>query len=258
MASDIHFDFSALLVLLAAITGGIWLGYVLFFKAKFAAIGNKKEPVAVEYARSFFPVILVVLVLRSFIIEPFRIPSDSMVPTLRDGDFILVNKFSYGLRLPVIHSKFVPLGLPERGDVAVFRYPENPKQDYIKRIVGLPGDVVGYHNKRIYVNGKAVGMQPLGVFEERGLYEGYELWSEQLGEHDHQLLRAPNINRGGGEWRVPEGNYFAIGDNRDNSKDSRYWGFVPERNLVGKAFFIWMNWERGNGPNWSRIGNSID
>ncbi|MDX1811789.1 MAG: signal peptidase I [Gammaproteobacteria bacterium] len=223
----------------------------------------RKEPVLVEYARSFFPVILIVLLLRSFLVEPFRIPSGSMIPTLKVGDFILVNKFAYGIRLPVTDTKVLGIGEPHRGDVAVFRYPKDPSVDYIKRVIGLPGDRISYRNKTLYINGKRISTSRVGPYTETkdGLpIPGANRINEQLTpEIKHDILlesMKPTFN---GEWIVPEGHYFMMGDNRDNSNDSRYWGFVPEANLVGKAFMIWMNLNIDDGGvEWSRIGNSIE
>lgn len=249
-------SFPAIMVLLVAVTGVIWLLDSLFWKPQRSK--DQKEPVMVEYARSFFPIILVVLIIRSFIAEPFRIPSGSMLPTLRIGDFILVNKFAYGVRLPVINTKILDVGEPERGDVFVFRYPENPKIDYIKRVVGLPGDTVGYFNKTIYINGEEVAqsIQEKDIDLVGIVPMNYELRMETLGEHQHQLFVDPSRNMLEGEAVIPDGHYFAMGDNRDNSNDSRVWGPVPEENLVGKAFFIWMSWDRGIV--WERIGNTIN
>jgi signal peptidase I len=257
----VHFDFAAFLVLATALTGIIWLIDRLAFAS---SRGEGKEPMLVEYARSFFPVLLIVLVVRSFIAEPFRIPSNSMMPTLLTGDFILVNKFSYGIRLPVTETKVIPLGEPERGDVVVFRYPVDPRQDYIKRVIALPGDVVEYRNKVLSVNGERVPATPEGSFVGVGSgreMTGAALLHEQLGNVAHKILVDPRLrSRPDGEatWRVPEGHYFVMGDNRDNSQDSRFWGFVPEENLVGRAFFIWMNWDGKNGGiDFSRIGTVI-
>ncbi|MGA7800261.1 MAG: signal peptidase I, partial [Gammaproteobacteria bacterium] len=220
-----------------------------------------KEPVVVEYAKSFFPVILAVLLLRSFVIEPFRIPSQSMMPTLLVGDFILVNKFDYGLRLPVVDWKILPIGEPHRGDVAVFRYPRDPSVDYIKRIVGLPGDHIAYYNKTLYINGKEMKQANDGSYVGVGAgvsMSGADLRTETLGGVKHDILTLSNVTGLSGDYVVPKGRYFVMGDNRDNSNDSRYWGTVPERNLVGKAFLIWMNWDPSNGGiGWSRIGTTI-
>jgi signal peptidase I len=187
-----------------------------------------------------------------------------MMPTLLIGDFILVNKFAYGLRLPVLDTKIVPVGEPQRGDVVVFRYPKNPAQDYIKRVVGLPGDEVAYRNKTLFVNGEPVAMQSLGRYIGAGSgrdMTGAELKQEDLPGASHQILQRSTayfVPQGEGVWEVPEGHYFVMGDNRDNSEDSRYWGFVPEANLVGKAFLIWMNWDgRNGGIDFGRLGTVI-
>lgn len=227
-----------------------------------------KEPLLVEYGKSFFPVLAIVLVLRSFLFEPFQIPSGSMKPTLEVGDFILVNKFAYGIRLPVIDTKIIEVGDPQRGDVMVFRYPSDPSVNYIKRVVGLPGDKVRYtSDKRLLVNGQPVAEQLLG--EVPGTLGSAVLYREKLGEVEHLIrkeMRRYRIepNR---EWTVPVGHYFMMGDNRDNSNDSRYWndpkiapellGMVPDRNIVGKAFAIWMSWadpKMRNLPGFSRVG----
>lgn len=246
-----QFDFAAILVILALVTGSIWLLDVVVLaprRARQFDTGGRvpldgtsdKLPWLVDISRSFFPVILIVLVLRSFLIEPFRIPSGSMEPTLLPGDFILVNKFSYGLRLPVLNTEIVDLGEPARGDVVVFRYPEDPSIAYIKRIVGLPGDHVAYRNKQLYINSEPVELARLSLANGE-TPPGHEQWLETLGDTSHRiLLRAGNYS-GTWEERVPEGKYFTLGDNRDNSRDSRYWGFLPEENLIGKAFLIWLN-----------------
>jgi len=252
-------SFPAIMLTLVVVTGIIWLIDILFWAPQ--RVKEAQEPVIVEYARSFFPIILLVLVIRSFIAEPFRIPSASMLPTLHIGDFILVNKFAYGIRLPVINTKVLETGEPKRGDVLVFRFPQNTRVDYIKRVVGLPGDKVGYFNKTIYINGEAIEQQVqqkdvnlLGLVPSRA-----ELRVEQLGDIKHELLIDPDRSLVEGEMVVPSGQYFVMGDNRDNSNDSRFWGTVPEQNLVGKAFFIWMSWNWNDGGIvWNRLGNSID
>jgi signal peptidase I len=212
-----------------------------------------------EYSVSFFPVLLFAFVLRSFVIEPFRIPSGSMLPTLQSGDLILVNKFTYGIRLPIVDRKIVPLGSPQRGDVIVFRYPVEPSIDYIKRVVGVPGDEILYQNKQLFINGVLVQRRPDGVYYEPDKVFFIAQFSEKLGDATHNILveedrsaeihpiwKFPRIencqySREGLRCKVPAGSYFAMGDNRDNSADSRYWGFVPDSNIVGKAFLIWMN-----------------
>jgi signal peptidase I len=221
------------------------------------------EPWYVDYSKAFFPVLLIVLLLRSFVAEPFRIPSGSMMPTLLHGDFILVNKFTYGLRLPVLHTKVFDNRLPQRGDVIVFRYPENTALDYIKRVVGIPGDRIEYRNKTLYINGEVCEQAPNGVFVGMGRDQSENrsrIIVEQLAQIEHAILI--NEQRSGyhseGSWVVPEGHYFVLGDNRDNSRDSRFWGFVPEDHLVGKAFAIWMNWDFVSGTfDFKRIGKTI-
>jgi signal peptidase I len=253
-------DFSALLVALTLFTGVVWAVDHFFFRPRrISAEPVAGESTLVEYCRSFFPVLLFVLVLRSFIAEPFRIPSDSMMPTLLDGDFILVNKFTYGIRLPVLNRQVIAVGSPQRGDVVVFRYPglgpDDPQrnQDYIKRVVGVPGDRVTVRDRRIFINDEAIELKPAGAYEIESRtrdYRGYAMLDERLGEESHGILlgRPPSFAGGPeGEWTVGPGEYFVMGDNRSNSQDSRIWGVVPEDNLVGKAFFIWLSWDRRNG-----------
>lgn len=226
-----------------------------------------KEPVLVEYGKSFFPVLFVVFVLRSFLVEPFQIPSGSMIPTLEVGDFILVNKFSYGIRLPVIDKKIIPVGEPQRGDVMVFRYPSDPSVNYIKRVIGLPGDTVRYTlDKHLYVNDKLVTDEQIGTGYDADLGD-VGVYKEQIGDAEHLIHKALRRNMPGGQWTVPAGHYFMMGDNRDNSNDSRYWndpniskdmlGMVPDENIVGKAFAVWMSWpdpKFSNFPTLSRVG----
>jgi signal peptidase I len=257
-------DFALLLVLLTALTGVIWLIDRLFF-ARRRAERDGKLPVIVDYARSFFPVILLVLLFRSFLFEPFKIPSSSMMPTLLIGDFILVNKFAYGIRLPVTNTKLIDVGEPERGDVVVFRYPEDPRVDYIKRVVGLPGDVISYRNKTVYINDREVPQELVGRFvgEGRGVdMTGAEERIERLPGAEHHILQRPGTFMrpfGEARWEVPEGHYFVLGDNRDNSEDSRFWGFVPEENLVGRASVIWWSWDTQKDGiiDFGRIGDVI-
>lgn len=227
-----------------------------------------KEPLLVEYGKSFFPVLAIVLVLRSFLVEPFQIPSGSMKPTLEVGDFILVNKFAYGIRLPVLDTKVIEVGDPQRGDVMVFRYPSDPNVNYIKRVIGLPGDRIAYSNdKRLTVNGQLVAETLVG--DEPSTLGSARLYQEKLGEVEHMIRKEMrrNLMEPGKEWVVPEGHYFMMGDNRDNSNDSRYWndpniprdllGMVPDRNIVGKAFAVWMSWpdpKLRSLPNFSRVG----
>jgi signal peptidase I len=260
-------DFALILVVLTALTGVIYaLDALLLAPARVAAATRGaavKEPVIVEYAKSFFPVLLIVLVIRSFLFEPFRIPSGSMMPTLLTGDFIFVNKFAYGLRLPVINTKIVEIGEPQRGDVIVFRLPSDPSVNYVKRVVGLPGDEVEYDpgNKRITINGQTVLIELVGPYDgEPDTMLGYE----QLGEHRHRVLLIRGARPSpGGKYEVPSGHYFVMGDHRDNSQDGRYLdlvGYVPEGNIVGRATGVWMNWRwpSEGGPQWNRIGEGIE
>lgn len=231
-----------------------------------------RRPLWIEYSGGFFPVILLVFLLRSFLFEPFKIPSTSMVPTLQVGDLILVNKFTYGIRLPLINKKIIELNNPQRGDVMVFRYPNQPSLDYIKRVIGVPGDKIAYINKRLTVNGKEVSYYPIADYldEERLSYS--KQYVEDLSGVSHKILNDERVpafvvnpeffpqrdlctyDAQGVRCTVPAGHYFMMGDNRDNSQDSRYWGFVPDKNIVGKAFFIWMN--LNNFPNnLGRIGS---
>jgi signal peptidase I len=211
-----------------------------------------KEPVVVEYARSFFPVLLIVFVLRSFLVEPFQIPSSSMVPTLQVGDYILVNKFTYGIRLPVIRTKILSLNEPQRGDVMVFFPPHMNDTYFIKRVVGLPGDTVTYRNKQLYINGAKVEREAI---DQIGLDPNYAVYEEALGDSDH-LMQIDNMRRSANRSEVVKpGHYFMMGDNRDNSSDSRVWGQVPEKDIVGKAFAIWMHWDNlVSIPSFNRVG----
>lgn len=258
-------DFALILVVATGATGLVWLVDALLLRrrrlARIAAGEIAGESIIVEYSRSFFPVLLLVLLLRSFLFEPFRIPSASMMPTLLTGDFIFVNKFAYGLRLPVLNTKIVEVGEPERGDVVVFRLPSDPSVNYIKRVVGLPGDDVEYDERRerITINGELIEIESMGPYPDE---MRYQLGQEVLGEHEHEVLLTGNRFGTGGVYHVPEGHYFMMGDNRDNSQDSRFdiVGFVPEENLVGRASRVWMSWRAPSegGPRWNRIGMGID
>lgn len=257
MPADVHFDFSALLLLLTVVTGVVYLLDVLVLRKR-----RKREAQpghVIEFSRSFFPIILIVLLLRSFLGEPFRIPSGSMIPTLEVGDFILVNKFAYGLRAPVFHTMLVPVGEPKRGDVAVFRYPRDPSKDFIKRVVGLPGDKLAYRGKVLYINGVRQALNPRGLYSSTDPRFQYATeYVEQLGDLEHAVLINPRRTSRGWTFTVPEGEYFVMGDNRDGSDDSRSWGTVPARNLVGRAKLIWMSWDGdANRPVLSRIGTMI-
>jgi signal peptidase I len=273
----IHFDFEFFLVIATALTGLLWLADTLLFarqRKPLALSQEYKEPLLVEYSHAFFPVLLAVLVLRAFIFEPFRIPSGSMMPTLLVGDFILVNKFTYGLRLPVTHYKITEGDKPRRGDVIVFRYPQDESQDYIKRVIGLPGDHVSYYNRKLSINGKPVEdvedhlYQGLGDLNHMAGASGCDrvgadcqVYVESIGEDSYTIMNNPaSLYAINGEFFVPEGHYFVMGDNRDHSNDSRIWGYVPEENLVGKAVMVWMHWDwrdGGSGLELSRIGRTI-
>ncbi|MGE5466819.1 MAG: signal peptidase I [Ignavibacteria bacterium] len=250
-------NFALILFVLLIATAVLWLADRFVFRKRRAP--DAKEPLWVEYGASFFPVILVVFVLRSFIVEPFKIPSGSMIPTLLVGDFIAVNKFTYGIRLPVIDKKIVEVNSPQRGDVMVFRWPVDPSKDYIKRVIGIPGDKVSYFNKRLTINGQPMPVKRVEDFNDKDHITVTPRYRETLGKVEHDILiedAAPpyvaqvmpfpfrdncHYNSEGFECTVPPGNYLMMGDNRDNSQDSRVWGFVPDENIVGKAFFIWFN-----------------
>lgn len=273
-----NIDFAAVLVVLTVVTGGIWILDTWVLEPRRIRGGATpavaiKLPWYVDLSKSFFPVILAVLVLRSFVVEPFRIPSESMLPTLLNGDFILVNKFSYGLRLPVLNTKLIGNGQPARGDVVVFRYPREPSVAYIKRVIGLPGDRLEYRDKHLLINGQPAALTPL---PDDPADPGYQQFDERLNEVNHRIqvladgrwglaglwpglqLRREPSGKVAWEYQVPAGQYFVMGDNRDNSSDSRVWGPLPEENLIGKAFFIWMNLDciTFNG-HCGRIGNTI-
>jgi signal peptidase I len=295
------FDFSAILLALTVVFGVVWGLDRLFFyqqrKARFDAAGEEyRDPVTVDWARSLFPVIFVVLLLRSFVAEPFRIPSGSMMPTLDVGDFILVNKFAYGLRLPAFNNKIVSLGEPKRGDVVVFRFPgylcqdENgnsvrsgdetcadphapvASQNWIKRVVGLPGDTIEVHDSQVVINGKPVVDTQIGPFKGNPnraednylLYNNASVWSEQLGTTNHLIARMPSLQtppipNARVPSVVPPNCYIVMGDDRENSADSRWWGCMPEQNLVGKAFVIWFSWKglHTGAVDFHRIGKVI-
>jgi len=262
-------DFSLLLVVLTTFTGLVWLIDSLFFRrrrmdrAVQKEVQKPRDPVVIEYSRSLFPVLLIVLLFRSFLFEPFKIPSGSMIPTLLIGDFIVVNKYAYGLRLPVLHTKIVPIGEPKRGDVVVFRYPVDTSVNFIKRLVGLPGDTISYRDKQLYINGEPVSEIAQGRFTSENLKcstprSDAMLFTETLGEVEHNILLHNNSASRNNQWLVPEGHYFVMGDNRDRSNDSREWGFVPEENLMGRAVGIWLNFDYTKGcGDLSRVGTGI-
>ena len=262
-------DFSLLLVILTTLTGLIWLIDSAFLRrqrmdrAVQKKIEKPRDPVLIEYSRSLFPVLLIVLLFRSFLFEPFKIPSGSMIPTLLIGDFIVVNKYAYGLRLPVVHTKILPIGDPQRGDVVVFRFPVDPNINFIKRLVGLPGDTISYRGKQLYVNGELVPAETQGHYSSTEVKcstprsDAVRL-RETLGTVSHDILVHENSGSRNGQWTVPEGHYFVMGDNRDRSNDSREWDFVPEENMMGRAIGIWLNFDYTKGcGDLSRIGSKI-
>ena len=255
--------FESWLSLATALTGFVWfVCKIIHTKKNQLKVSDAEKPFflgnLLHGFGSFFPVLLFVFVLRGFIVEPFRIPSGSMLPTLYIGDFVLVNKFAYGLRLPIIGERMLGSAQPERGDVTVFRFPGNVKLDYIKRIVGLPGDTITLDEGKLYINDEAVPLEELGLYEgdQAHLVGGSALLGrETLGHRVHEVLNDVVGVRVSGSVKVPDGHYFVLGDNRDHSSDSRVWGFVPDQALKGKAFFIWLNW--GERFDYSRIGTMI-
>lgn len=245
--NEIHFDFEAFLTIASAVTAIFW-GLSFYYKK--ISSNSSFMANAIEQIGSFFPVLIFVLTIRTFVFEPFRIPSSSMMPTLLTGDFIYVNKFAYGLKLPVLHDTVIEIGHPKRGDIVVFRFPRDQSDDYIKRVVGLPGDKIRYdvRKKELYVNNVLVEQELVGPYDglmdrenDKGLIKKFEM----IGDKKHMMFTQNNNYRAPTTYinvTVPEGEYFALGDNRDMSADSRAWGFIPERNLVGRAVFIWMHW----------------
>ncbi|MCF6225199.1 MAG: signal peptidase I [Xanthomonadales bacterium] len=263
-----NFDFAKILTIITLVAGVIWLLDKLFLRRRRIKKAEQsqteyKEPMLVEWSVSLFPVLLLVLVVRSFIFEPFKIPTGSMIPTLHVGDFIAVNKSAYGLRLPVLNTKIFDIGDPKRGDVAVFRYPPDPSLNYIKRVIGLPGDKIIYRNKHLFINGEPATLEAIGNYQKSETKcgkprAGEVRFKEVLDGVEHDVL----IRNGWGNAReqiitVPEGMYFVMGDNRDNSLDSRAWGFVPEENLMGRATYVWMSFDSHACIDGSRIGEAI-
>jgi signal peptidase I len=249
----LNINLALILTLLTAFTGAVVAFDRFYLSKRLEPDENARRGMIIEYSRSFFPVLLFVLIIRSFIFEPFRIPSGSMMPTLLQGDYIFVKKYSYGLRLPVVETKFIETGQPERGDVVVFRLPSEPNVNYIKRVIGLPGDEIVYSNHRLTVNGVSVPLQadPEGELPQ--------VFREVLGAREHDIMiTEPDRNVLDGRYRVPEGHFFMMGDNRDNSRDSRYIGAIPETHLVGEAVRIWMHMDGLEWPDWSRIGTKIE
>ena len=256
------FNFPLLLTTIVFLTGIIWLLDILFFKKRrLKKNPSANEPKLVEYSRSFFPILLLVLVIRSFIVQPYRVPTGSLEPTILPGDLIAVNQFAYGLKLPVLNKKIISIGEPKIGDIAVFRWPVNPSVDFIKRVVGVPGDHVIYKNKILYINGKEATQKILGDavdYEPSGNLNVQKI-RENLNGVKHDIL----VNPYGGQLGdfdvvVPKGYYFMMGDNRDDSADSRDWGFVPEKDLIGKGFIVWMSWDsEKHRIRWHRIGTVL-
>jgi signal peptidase I len=255
-----NFDFELLLTLLALLTGLGWLLDACVFAPR-RRLQMKKMPLWAEYARSFFPIFIIVLLLRSFLAEPYRIPSGSDEPTLLVGDFLVANKFIYGLRLPVLHTKIVPIGEPKTGDIILFRYPVDPSKDYIKRVIGVPGDHIRYIDKVLYINGRLIPQTLTGsAIDEDGDGQQWpvEVREETLNGIAHKIYIRPDRPAQDFDVTVPANEYFAMGDNRDDSNDSRYWGFVPEANLVGKAYALWFSWNSDKySVRWKRIGTLI-
>lgn len=254
------FNFEFFLTMAVVISGAIALLDILIF----APIRRRKKTahpsVLIEYARSFFPILLLVLLLRSFLAEPFRIPSGSEKPDLLIGDFILANKFSYGIRLPVIHKKIISISEPKRGDIMVFLWPKDPSIYFIKRIIGLPGDVITYQNKVLTINGQLASQTLLGEQTDESGNEKWPvlLYRENLLGVQHEIYLRPDQPATNFSVTVPQGSYFVMGDNRDNSLDSRYWGFVPEKDLIGKAMWVFFSWDnKHHRVRWQRLGLRI-
>ena len=259
---EIHFDLEFFLTLLTLFTGlTALIFYVPWLRGKLFSSRGSRCKSFIEICVSLFPVLLIVLLIRSFVVEPFRIPSGSMLPTLEVGDFILVNKFSYGLKLPVLGYPILQNGEPKRGDVAVFRHPVETDKDYIKRIVGLPGDFVKYIDKRLTINNEEIPVEYIGTYETAQIgviHYDYLIEREFFDGEGHDILEIKQARPRNFSWRIPPGKYLMMGDNRDNSSDSRVWGLVPEDLIVGKAFIIWMHWNFDDGGiDFSRIGLDI-
>ena len=254
-----NFNFELISFYATIVTGLIALFDIIFLKRKRQA---KKIPILIDYSRSFFPILLIVFLLRSFLFEPFRIPSGSLEPTLLVNEFILVNKFDYGVRLPVVHKKILGESKPKRGDIIVFRWPPNPSLDFIKRVIGLPGDRIQYLDKELYINGQKIPQDFLRTTsvndEEGGLWRAAEKEENLLGIKHKIYIDPEKFGENITDITVPEGMYFVMGDNRDNSADSRFWGFVPDENIIGKAVIVWMSWDNSK-PNvrWNRLGKVI-
>lgn len=269
-----NFNFELILFYAVVVTGLITLFDIIFLAKKRKKnyeklasttpnLPDMKLPIIIDYARAFFPILIIVFLLRAFLYEPFRIPSGSLEPTLSTGDFILVNKFHYGIRLPVIHTKLYSLDVPKRGDIIVFRWPPNPSIDFIKRVIGVPGDHISYIGKTLYINGEKIPQDYIKdtfTYDENGdRLDVLEKEENLLGVKHAIYQTADKPNDDLNDIIVPEGMYFAMGDNRDNSADSRYWGFVPDENIVGKANYVWMSWDSiKHNVRWKRIGTKIN
>jgi signal peptidase I len=257
-SNKLNVNLALILTLLSAATGAV-VAFNHFYYEKLSSsvdgVGGRILDTVIEYSRSFFPVLLFVLIIRSFIFEPFRIPSGSMMPTLLQGDYIFVKKYTYGLRWPVIEKKFLEVSEPKRGDVVVFRLPSNTSINYIKRVVGLPGDTIVYQDHLVTVNGR---LMPMAKHPDTKLDDSGLIFIEQLDDREHEIRIADlGIRSREGVYEVAEGHYFMMGDNRDNSQDSRYIGSIPETHLVGEAVRIWMHMDGLEWPTWSRIGKKI-
>lgn len=249
-------NFALCLVVLSFVSGSIYLLDLLLWAKKRKP--DQKPTRVIEYSRSFFPVFFIVLLLRSFLVEPFRIPSGSLEPTLLVGDFLAVNKFAYGLRLPVWEKKILPIANPKTGEIVVFRWPPDPSYDYIKRAVGVPGDKIVYHNKILTINGQEMKQTFVEYTTDESSGKAVAKYRENLNGVEHYIFVRPDVAAIDFEVEVPQGQYFMMGDNRDDSADSRFWGFVSDKYLRGKAFVVWMSWNSNTDMvRWSKIGNLI-
>ncbi|MDR1057108.1 MAG: signal peptidase I [Coxiellaceae bacterium] len=257
---NIAFDVPCVLTFLILITGLISLFDVILLSRKRSL--DEKMPIIIEYARSFFPILLLVLLIRSFIIQPYHVPTGSLVPTVLPGDFIVVKQYSYGLRIPVLNTKILNVGEPQRGDIVLFRYPHDLNTLYVKRVIGLPGDHVVYRNKVLTINNVRMWQMPMeiDVDIESGFITPAQVRLENLEKVTHKIFIKPGYKELEAiDVVVPQDSYFVMGDNRDSSKDSREWGFVPEANLIGKAFGVWMSWDpEKKSIRWPRIGKKIE
>lgn len=256
-----NFNFELILFYAFIISGIIALTDCIFWAPKRKKLNQKNLPIIIDYARSFFPILFLVFSVRSFAYEPFRIPSGSLKPTLLIGDFVLVNKFDYGIRLPIIHKKIISINEPKRGDIVVFREPPKESRDLIKRVIGLPGDHISYKDKTLYVNGKEIPQQFEKYSSDQEDHEGpwpvIEKQENLLGTQHHIYL-IPARENDDFDVVVPQGKYFMMGDNRDMSADSRVWGFLPEENIIGKATHVWMSYDKPSHPvRWNRVGTKI-